>query len=504
MTTDIITLEKINDVYFKVYLTLEQSVELNDFFSYYTPGYKFNPNFKKHLWDGKIRFYHSSDQTLPIGLYQEFITFCKKFKYEYQIIADIDDLRNNISDDKFKEFITTLFKDTNFIPRDYQEESIKKALINKRGIIELATASGKSLLIYSIIRFIFATEENAKILLIVPNINLVNQMFNDFKEYGFKDAQSYTATVYSGSRNYKLNKPIIISTWQSLINKPSSFFEDFNAVICDECHLASANSIKKILKNCNNASYRYGFTGTMPVDKSEFLTIVGFIGPEIYYMKYSELMDKGVLAKIKVVNIFLKYPQDIIKQIKYEQYEEELRILYDYPKRNNILKYIIDHLNPTENILVLCHKIDHLKKIKKYLEDLYVPKGYTVYETYGETTADDRENIRQTMNKQEQVILVGTYSTIGTGYNVRRIHHIILASSYRSKIRVLQSIGRGLRLHETKDKLMVWDIIDDVRWTTRFGNICKNYMYKHFEDRLKYYTEHGFNYINHNVVLENL
>lgn len=495
-----IVVHKPNNIYFKIDCDPSQSMELKNYFSYYIPNYWFSPRFKNKVWDGKVSSYNRQSQTLPIGLYPMLKHFCVHYGYELVLDFDKTNMFNQIEDEDIQKFYETIFTDTKYYPRDYQAETILKALKYKRGVIESPTGSGKSIVIYSIIRFILGITEG-KILLIVPNVSLVNQMFNDFKDYGWTACESYTNILYSGKKP-DWSKPILISTWQSVYKKTSSFFESFNAVIVDETHGAKANSIKSVLEKCTGADYRIGLTGTLPTEKSDIYTIYGYIGPKIYEISSKELMDKGILSKIKIANLLLQYSEDEIATNKHRTYDEEVRFLVDHPKRNGVFKYIIDHINPEENVLILCYLIDHLKSIKSYLEKIYPNKK--IQEIYGEIDADKREQIRIGMENSKGVILLGTYATMGIGINIKRLHHVIFASSYKSKIKILQSIGRGLRTHESKTKLILWDIVDDLTYVKRTGTIGKNYVYEHFEQRLEYYKTQEFSYINKNIIVKNL
>ena len=498
--------DKLNEVYLQIRnLTQSSALELKEYFSCFIDNYWFSPKVKAKLWDGKISFYDWKNQTIPFGLFPQFVKFCNKFNYQYKVNFSKEDVINQITDEEFEEFYEAIFKDSTYSPRDYQDESIKKALRMKRGVIESATASGKSLSIYAIIRFILGIiTENKKILFVVPNINLVNQIFSDFVDYGWKQAESNCSLIYNNSKKVDWEKPIIISTWQSLIKKPAEFFQKFQAVIVDEVHLAQAISINKILKQCINADYRIGLTGTMPESLISQFTIYGYLGPKIFEIKSFELIEKGILSKIKIANILLQYPKETVYEywhddednIKKTSYQDELNIIYGYKKRNEIFKYIINNINQSHNVLILCHKINHLKLIKEYIEKIFT--NHKIYEIYGLTEGDERERIRKLSNLQESTIILGTYATLSTGFNLPRLHHIIFASSFRSKIKILQSIGRGLRVHDTKDRLLVWDIVDDLSWVHNWGdNDVKhiNYVYEHWKERLRYYNAQNFNYI---------
>ncbi|MFW6312142.1 MAG: helicase-related protein, partial [Nanoarchaeota archaeon] len=281
-----------------------------------------------------------------------------------------------------------------------------------------------------------------------------------------------------------------------------AFFDKFQSVIVDETHGAKSSSIKSCLQKCTNAEYRIGLTGTMPESKADKFTIYGFLGPKLYGIESSELIKRNILSKITIANILLEYSEeDKFKywhsddgKISKISYKEELELIYKNKDRNNVFKYIINNIDKKENILILCHKIDHLKDVESYLKENF--KGYNIHTIYGKTEADEREAIRKTTNLTESNIIIGTYSTMSTGINIKRLHHVIFASSYKSKIKILQSIGRGLRKHDSKDKLILWDIVDDLTWTSNRGKKYKNFVYIHWRQRLQYYESQSFKFLN--------
>jgi len=373
--------------------------------------------------------------------------------------------------------------------------------------------SGKSLVLYSIIRFLLGISEK-KILLVVPNVNLVNQMFSDFVDYGWRDCESYTSLIYSKSKRVDLNKPIIISTWQSLIKKSEDFFDQFGTVIVDEVQTAQSFSVSKILKNCVSAEYKIGVTGTIPESLVSQFTIYGYLGPKIFSLASSELIERGVLSNIKIANIIIDYPKETIDKLWHDEdgnikkvdYNDELNLIYGTPERNNIFKFIIDNIKKDdENILILCHKIDHLKSIRKYLDENF--KDYNIHEIYGKTESEQREKIRQLAMINGRNIILASYGVLSLGWNLKRLHHIILASSTRSKTRLLQSIGRGLRTHDSKSHLVVWDIVDNLTFINNHANKevkHLNHVYNHFIQRIQYYANQGFKYITKNINLKSI
>lgn len=230
-----ILVSKVDEVYFKLSgLDVGQSMELKEYLSCMMTNYFFHPKFRTGQWDGRLSFFNWNEQTIPIGLWPQFIKYCKKYNHEYEIDFDVNEVYNPISDEDIEKFYKAIFKNTSFYPRDYQHDAILKALRNKRGIIESATGSGKSLMLYSIIRFLLGTCEG-KILLIVPNVSLVNQMYSDFGEYGWDSVATYCSKIFHKSDKIDWDCPIIISTWQSIYKKSEKFFEQFEAVLVDEC-----------------------------------------------------------------------------------------------------------------------------------------------------------------------------------------------------------------------------------------------------------------------------
>lgn len=493
-------LTKQDEVYFSVDCELEIAYELKDFFSCYAPNFKFHPRFRAKIWDGKISFFNYKTRLLPIGLLEKYIEFYTKNKYKNEYDFDVNEFFDNkiVDGQTINVFLMNLFsgvklRGEQLYPRDYQIEAIKNSLYKKRGIVESPTGSGKSLIIYTIIRYILENTDK-KVLLVVPNVSLVEQMYSDFIEYGWKDIKDYVDILYSGKMY--TNKRVLVSTWQSIFRKGYDFFDQFEALLIDEVHqVGSSKSIQDVSKKCKKADYRLGFTGTLPDEDYDLYNIFGYLGPQIFELKTGDLIDKGVLSKIVIANIIYRYPETVIKENKNRPYAEEIRFIESYKGRYGVLKYIFKNVNEGENTLILCRHIDHLKTIENYLLKTLDDK-YKVFVIYGNISAEEREHIRMMMEREDNMVLIGTYATMSTGVNIRRLHNIVFFSSYKRKIKILQSIGRGLRVHEDKDKLILWDVVDDLTWKKRTGRKAKNYVYKHFEERLKYYKNQGFQYYN--------
>lgn len=502
LCVETIILKKVNEVYLNVQCTVAQGMELKEYFSCFIPNHRWHPLVKDKLWDGVISFFKPRERSLPIGLLPDFARFCKKFNYQYKFDFDVETLSNDIQQqdlDKFYEQIFQKVKDKFFLKdsgtRDYQNTVVLSSIKNKRGVFEVGTGGGKSLSIYALIRFLKAM--NKKILLIVPNVGLVEQMYSDFDLYGWEGMHTVVQKLYARySYSFDINnvKPVLISTWQSLIGKKPSFFKDFDAVIIDETHLAKCTSIQELMKMCVKAEYRIGLTGTLPDEKADLYTIHGFLGPTLFSIRSGELIDRGILSNITIANLILKYPVDVIKECHGRGYNFEVDYIMKYEPRNKALDFIIDHTPENQNTLILVSRIEkHLKPVIEHLEKKYPDKE--VHVIYGQTEALVRERIRSLIEKKTNLIIVATYQTLSTGFNVKNLHQIVFFSSYKAKIKILQSVGRGLRTHESKDQLIVFDVVDDLTYTTN-GVVYFNYLVEHFFKRKSYYDNQGFTYLN--------
>ena len=492
-----IKIKQINEVFLFIDCDSEQARELYHHVSCMAPNFQFHPKYRSRIWNGRISFFDTKTRLLPIGLLKDLISFAEKYSYECDFLFDVEKLINDVSEEDVVDFYSKLFNDSDFEPRDYQHEAIMSALTHKRGIIVSPTGSGKSLDIYTIIRFILLAQvdkkENDKILLIVPNISLVEQMFSDFKEYGWKDIDEYCGILYAGKEiNYE--KPVLISTWQSVYKRDSKFFSKFGTLIVDECHQAKATSINQIARECVNAEYRIGFTGTMSTVPADMYNIYGYLGPQIFNICTKTLQDKDVLSQITIANLILKYPDEVVKSMEEASYAHEVRFITDYEPRNKVFDFIIKSKEPGENILILCQRIKHLKNIESYVLKHY--PSFKTYCIYQKVKAEEREEIRVGMEKKGDVIIIGTFATMSVGINIKNLHHVVLASSYKSKTKILQSIGRGLRKHASKKQLILWDIIDNFIWVGPKGGQHVNHVYKHFIQRMTYYKEQGFEFFN--------
>ena len=400
-----------------------------------------------------------------------------------------------LDEEQYKKDILDNMKNAPFEIRDYQDKAVRAALKYHKGILLSCTSSGKSLMIYNIIRCL-RKQEMKHILLIVPNIMLVDQMYDDFKDYGYENVDDDVERL-GGGHEATFDKPVLISTWQSLQNKDSEFFEKYNAVFVDEVHGVKANVMSKLMKWCSNAYYKIGTTGTLPNDKADLLQIREVVGDVIFELKSKELIDKGVLTKIKIANIIAKYPSDFVLKNKGRSYPEEVKMVEEYQDRNKVLDMILEHTDKKHNVLVLMNHLKHVQLIKEWFQEKYPERKVSIIT--GSVSGEERSEIRKGIEEEDGTILLATYATMSTGVNMPKLHDVILYANSKSKIKVLQSIGRGLRKHKTKNQIILYDVIDDLTYQTSRGRLVENYLIKHWKERMNYYKEQEFPVINTSI-----
>ena len=484
-----ITVEKLNEVYLKIEADADIRRELSDYFSFEVPGYKFTPQYRNRVWDGKIRLYSYATGQMYVGLYPYLKDWCSK--KNVQITENNEIVTNNsVTAAECQALLDTY--DMSITPRDYQFDAFQYALQYDRGLILSPTASGKSLISYMLVRH-YLNMINNNILIIVPTTSLVEQLYKDFKDYGY-DVENNVSRKYHGY-DIDENKRIIISTWQSLYKLPKSFFSQFGAVIGDEAHLFKAVSLTKIMTKLVDCKYRIGMTGTLDDSKTHKLVLQGLFGHVNKVTSTKQLIDKKQLADLKVYCLILNYTDEDKKANSGVKYHEELEWLVLNEQRNKYLRNLAAGLQG--NTLCLFQLVEkHGKQLYELIKNK-VGEDRKVFFVYGGVDAQQREKIREITEKSDNAIIVASYGTFSTGINIRNLHNIIFSSPSKSRIRNLQSIGRGLRLGDNKAQATLYDIADDLTYRDK-----KNYTLTHFQQRINIYNEEGFNYEIHNVNLK--
>lgn len=493
-----LTVEKISEVYIRVFGDAGCEQELESFFTYEVPGARFTPKYKARLWDGKVRLYSIIRKTLYVGLYTYLVEFCKRNNYELTFNPTEEFSSVNSLQEIPKEDIDSYVESLNLyargepIPaRDYQLEAIHYALINNRTVLLSPTASGKSFIIYCVMRW--HLERNRKIIIVVPTTSLVEQMHSDFQDYSSNNnfhVGVECQKLYSGfTRIFSSN--VLITTWQSIYKQPKDWFAQFDVIVGDEAHQFKAVSLVTIMERMQHVKYRIGTTGTIDNKKLNQLTLEGLFGPVHKVITTKELMDSGRVVNIDINCLVLNYKDEVKKVAKEYDYQKEMQFLISNESRNKFIRNLA--VNCKGNTLVLFQFVEkHGIPLYEMIKEKALDK--IVYIVHGGIDTLDREDIRKNTELGDNTIIVASYATFSTGINIPSIENIIFASPTKSKIRNLQSIGRGLRLKEGKTHLKLYDIADNLQHKSR-----KNHTLNHFIERVKIYSEEKFDYKLHEV-----
>ena len=491
--SNLIIIEKKNEVYITVDCDSGVQREISEFFTFYVPGYKFMPAFRNRMWDGKIRLFSQKTKEIYFGLYP----YIKAFAEErgYNIVAGKDvEIDNKVDKETVTKFSNSLGQ--KFEARDYQIDAIYHSLKRNRALLVSPTASGKSFIIYSLIRYythLIKEQQNNRILLIVPTTSLVEQMYTDFESYGW-NVKKYCHRLYSGYSN-QTDKKVLISTWQSLYKLPKEYFEQFGCVFGDEAHLFKSKSLTEIMTKLSDCKYRIGLTGTLDGAHTHKLVLEGLFGAVNKVTTTKKLMDKNQLSNLVVRCLILKHSEANAKIISKGKYQDEIDYLVGSTSRNNFIRNLA--LKLKGNTLILFQLVEkHGKNLHKIIQDK-AEENRKVFYIYGGVETEEREKARAIVEKESNAIIVASYGTFSTGINIKNLHNIIFASPSKSRIRNLQSIGRGLRLGDNKVNATLYDISDDLTYKSK-----ENYTLKHFQERINIYTEEEFDYEIHNINLK--
>lgn len=478
-----IILEEGDETYIKISAEKSVELELSDFFTFEVPNWeiikrqneivsrkKGKPNPLKN-WDGKIRLYKRNTKKTYRGL----VSYIKKFARDrnYQVIDNVSRDIKQFSLEQLQCFIESLNLPEDIESRDYQEEYILDCINNERALVLSPTSSGKTIKLY-----VTACWFDTKTLIVVPTTSLVEQTKDSFKnKFEHKDEISI---IYSGKEKEKLNQ-FVISTWQSIYKMPKEWFEQFECVIVDEVHLAESKSITTVMEKCVNARYRFGFTGTLKSDemKAHRLTLEGLFGGITKRVTTRQLVDMGYIAEPIINCIVFDHEEKLPKKTKYH---DEKKYIVEHEKRNKFLKNLIRKLNG--NTLVLYEYVDdHGKKLFEKFQEA----NKNIHIVHGGIKATERNEIRKYVDQTTNNVIVASFGTFSTGIDIVNINNLVIASPFgKSIVRVLQSIGRGLRKGDEKQYCNVYDIADDLI------NGKKGYTLRHLEKRIEIYSREEF------------
>ena len=465
--------------------------ELSQFFTFTIPGAQYMPSYKKRRWDGKIKLFNLSTQELPVGLYSYLKVFCKDRGYG---LKGYDPTlgHKEIPVDHIKNFVNNHIQPVaggrRVDAHEHQVDAIKHVIDNNRCTLLSPTGSGKSLIIYSLMRYYLdIISEDKKVLIIVPTKSLVSQMYSDFEEYSEKNGWSVEDNchkVVAGKDKTHPDKRVIISTWQSIYKLGIDYFSQFGAVFGDECHLFKSKSLTTVMSKLINCPYRVGTTGTLDGTKVHKLVIEGLFGPVYKVTSTEDLIKKDILTQLEIECLLLKYDDSFRNRCKRVTYQEEIDELVGYEKRNEFITDLTENLKG--NTLVLFQYVaKHGKPLFNMIQNRL--KDRETFFVYGGTETEVREEIRKIVEEKENAVIVASYGTFSTGISIRKLHNIVFASPSKSRVRVLQSIGRQLRKSDQKEKARLYDISDDMCWKK-----YKNHTFRHYEERMKIYESENF------------
>jgi superfamily II DNA or RNA helicase len=483
-----LVISKKNEVYLQIEAEPHIYYELKDTFQFEVPNAKFSPAYRNKWWDGFIYLFNVDTKEIYVGLLDRVIQFCKDHNYTYEFRDNKFyglpfEVNENISKEGVKDYMTAISRHS---PRDYQIEGVYDALRHNRKLLISPTASGKSLMIYSLVRYYVEKQQN--ILVVVPTTSLVEQMYKDFEDYGW-DVGSYCHKIYAGKER-ETDSQVIITTWQSIYKLPKQYFSRFNVVVGDEAHQFKSKSLISIMTKLCDAKYRFGFTGTLDGSQTHKWVLEGLFGPSYKIIKTDELMQKGHLAKLDIKVLLLKHSSH-----RFETFEDEVQYIINHSKRNNFIKNLT--LDLKGNTLVLFARVEgHGQPLYDLINNNKTDNRH-VFFVHGGVATEERELVREITERENNAIIVASYGTFSTGVNIRNLHNVIFASPSKSRIRNLQSIGRVLRKGENKVKATLYDIADDISYKSR-----KNYTLNHLIERIKIYNEENFNYDIVNIPLK--
>ena len=482
-------INKVNEVRMRILADESIREELNDYFKFQDPGFTPNP-FSK--WDGTVRLFTKSSGLIDIGLLYEVFKFAKTNKYTLELDPALKYIQD-IPKEEIEEFINSLnakvrTEDKKYIPaicRDYQFDSIVTAIRHTRCVLELATSAGKSFILYVMARYYRqrreALESNLRTLIIVPSIHLVNQLYENFEEYSEGTEWKpwyYTQLICEGATRY-VNKDIVISTWQGIQNQDKDWFHQFGDVVVDEVHTAKGEKLSYILNNCINCDQRLGVTGTLANTTVAALQVVAHFGSYHKIITARELIDQGYAADIKINMIELQHTMADAIEMNGADYQKEIEFLISHELRNRLIARMALALKG--NVAIMFERIDaHMMLVYEIL----TATKKNVFVINGEVKSSDRVAIQKAIEEGEDITLLASYGTMQQGVSIKKLHHLILAHPSKSYIRIIQTLGRLMRIHSTKDVAQIWDLVDNLIYNRMY-----NHAIRHSHERYKFYLQ---------------
>jgi len=475
--------------------------------------WRFHPLVKKKIWDGYIKFIDKYNR-IPLGLWWRLSEECKKYNFNLEFEGGEHLINQEFDNTEFETWLWKFFKDTRYGQggdrelRDYQVQAASDTLKYYKSRQELATNAGKTIIMFIVFAYLVHKKWALKHVIIVPNTSLVIQTSEGFEEYaeGTPFENKFKIQMMGGGRSkVKKDADIVIGTYQTLRSLGSEFYDDIECIAVDEAHHTHAKSIKDIIVKSYDSKYRYGMSGTMSAgDSADSMTLDAYLGPIVNKVSAKFLISNEFATPIYVKSVQLDYMDEEGKQKLYELrtrkhgsdgidgaklLDIERKLVIENRAR---FKYICDIIGKTTKnalVLFLDVKYGYGKRIYQYARENFDDK--VAYYVDGGTAQDIREEYKAGMETGDNRILVASFGTFAQGISINNLHHIFFVESYKSDRLVRQSIGRGMRLKDGKDKVYLWDFVDDFRYGTdnRYKN---NYLFRHGKERIKTYNTQGF------------
>lgn len=470
--------------------------ELRDYFSFQPAGYQYNKSYKFGQWNGYI-YLMDYNGKLPYGLWHLIKKFADARDYSVWVDPKIVET-NDITRETFDQWVSKMdiySGDKKIKPHWYQADTVHHAIVNRRGVLNLPTSAGKSLIQALISRWFLETYES-KVLIIVPTTSLVDQMINDFVDYRLFPRNALHG-IRAGTAKDS-DALIYVSTWQSAVKQPPEWFKQFGCLMVDECHLATGLSITSIINSLTNCVYKFGLSGSLKEGKANTMQYVGAFGRIYKPVDTHTLMKEGQVTTLKINSIFLRYNDADVKKAKGMDYPTEIGMITTHGRRNAWIAKLALKLarDKQENVFIMFRLTKHGKWLYEALKKVYD----NVVFIGGETDIDDRNEMKTIAERSKGLIIVGSSGVLSTGISIKNLHHIIFAHPSKSGVTVKQAIGRVLRLHASKAIATLWDIVDDMAQKSKSKNAKSkysslNYCMKHAMERIKIYNSEKFDYV---------
>jgi superfamily II DNA or RNA helicase len=454
---------------------------IREHFSVENQSAKFNRY--RHRWLPARKYIITQNGRFDPGLYYEIRKFLIKNQYNPRF-TQTENFNKNILP-KYN-IIDPDFNCLNLKLRDYQQAIVDASLRIGRGVAVLATAGGKTLTIANLIENIFKSYKKFKCLVLVPDIGLVNQTHGDFQEYGV----SYLHSKWSGQNKLNLNSNVIIANMGILQSEKTdlSWIDSIDLLVVDEVHkIRRDNKINKVIKRIKTP-HKFGFTGTMPEDDIDQWNIIGKIGPILYEKNSYQLRTEDYIASVGIQILKLEYinkPEAVRGHSPTDKYRKELDFLMDSKFRNNIISKMANKFD--NNSLIMVDYIKHGENLFNKLQTECPEKK--CYFIRGDVNVEDREKVKKIIEKETNVIVIAISKIFSTGINIKNLHYIVFAGGGKAKVKIIQSIGRGLRLHKDKTRLIIVDIADQL-----------HYGYKHMLKRINLYKKEKIKYGSKRII----